>query len=504
MSDAPARLLNGFISYAHEDDELCQKFRNHLVQLERDGMDAWSDRRLTGGTEWAGAIDEHLNTADIILLLISPEFLASRYCYDVEMKRALERHDQDHARVVPVILRPCDWKHSPFGRFNALPKDGTPVVDWKTPDHGFLNVVEGLRRVVGELSARAPIQATGAGGVKPTFREFPESHLLRWAALAGVLLLAAIWFWWNKQQQYVVEGEKLLDIGRYAEARQPFQQALRWNPLRGQASLGLEVVKLHDLMSKPVEFEQELKQLAKEAPNDAHLKVLEGDLTLKDDPDAALADYQKAANLDPQDAEAHFRMCVLYDLRRNSGRALHECQEAVDRGGSPPHYRANLADQFFKHGDYAAAIREYSKVVDGYPLAKLEMAKIQRLLGKLTEAREQGQLAIEWLENDSVIASLPENSLPWVFEVSRSEAVSIPGEDQKLCYARLELSATLALMGNESLAVENSKRAAQACGTQRIDVAAVVDRELARVADERDELAPSVEAYRKVLATWAK
>src|ERR1035441_10079450 len=164
MSTTPAGPLNVFISYAHEDDGLCRRLLKHLSQLQREGVQGWYDRRLTGGTEWAGEIDEHLNTADIILLLISPDFLASRYCYDVEMKRAMERHDQDHARVVPVILRPCDWQNSPFARFNALPKDGKPIVDWKTRDHGFLNVVEGLRRVVEELRARRAFWRWGGGG----------------------------------------------------------------------------------------------------------------------------------------------------------------------------------------------------------------------------------------------------------------------------------------------------------------------------------------------------
>jgi len=90
MSTAPAGPLNVFISYAHEDDRLCRQLLKHLSQLQREGVQGWYDRRLTGGTEWAGEIDQHLNTADIVLLLISPDFMASRYCYDVEMERALD------------------------------------------------------------------------------------------------------------------------------------------------------------------------------------------------------------------------------------------------------------------------------------------------------------------------------------------------------------------------------------------------------------------------------
>jgi tetratricopeptide (TPR) repeat protein len=320
----------------------------------------------------------------------------------------------------------------------------------------------------------------------------------------AVLLLAAAWFWWSTQQQYVAQGDALLDIGRYAEARQPFQRALQWNPFRARASRGFETAKLYDLMSRPVEFEQQLNRLSKEAPKDAHLKTLEGDYQLAQGrADEALRDYQAAADLNPRVAEAYFRLCVLYDMRRNSGRALQACQKAVDLSPLSPHYRANLAGQYFKHGEYQQAIHEYMLVVDGYPLAKLEMATIHRLQGDLDDAREEEQVAIEALENDSVMASLPENSLPWIFEVSADQAVSIPSKDQKLCYARLQLSATLYLLGNETQAIENSNRAAQACRFQTRDVkAAVLDWELARLADERNDLAPKVDAYRKLLAAW--
>src|ERR1035438_3154595 len=149
--------LQVFISYAHEDDELREEFVKHLRQLKRDGLiQDWHDREITAGSEWAGQIDEHLNAADIVVLLVSPDFVASEYCYDIEMKRALERHAAGEARVVPVILRPSDWQTAPFAKLNALPKDAKPVVDWPTQDpklhdHGFLNVAEGLRRVAREL-----------------------------------------------------------------------------------------------------------------------------------------------------------------------------------------------------------------------------------------------------------------------------------------------------------------------------------------------------------------
>src|SRR5437868_5292900 len=113
--------LSVFISYAHGDELLRQQLEMHLSLLHRQGfISEWNDRQILAGTEWAHEIDEHLETVSIILLLISPDFLASDYCYDIEMHRALKRHQRREARVIPIILRPCDWRTSPFARLQCL------------------------------------------------------------------------------------------------------------------------------------------------------------------------------------------------------------------------------------------------------------------------------------------------------------------------------------------------------------------------------------------------
>ena len=117
-----------------------------MALLSRQGIiDVWHDRRIGPGDELHRQINSHLVTADIILLLISADFLASDYCHDVEMKRAIERHDNG-ARVIPVILRPCDWHSAPFGSLRAVPKDGKPVVKHGTLDDGFLEVAQAVRQ----------------------------------------------------------------------------------------------------------------------------------------------------------------------------------------------------------------------------------------------------------------------------------------------------------------------------------------------------------------------
>lgn len=135
-----------FYSYSHKDEDLRLKLEDHLAPLRREGIVTdWHDRRIAGGDEWAGRIADELNSADIILLLVSASFIASDYCWDVEMKRALEREAAEEARVIPIVLRPCAWHGMPFGKLQALPRDGQPVTEWRDRDAALANVAEGVR-----------------------------------------------------------------------------------------------------------------------------------------------------------------------------------------------------------------------------------------------------------------------------------------------------------------------------------------------------------------------
>lgn len=143
-----------FFSYSHRDGKLRDELEKYLSLLKRQGLiTGWHDRKITASSEWAGEIDTHLNSAKIILLLISADFLASDYCYDKEMTRAMERHEAGEARVVPIILRACDWQDSPFAKLQALPKDGRPITSWPNRAQAFTDVAKGLRQLVKSLLA---------------------------------------------------------------------------------------------------------------------------------------------------------------------------------------------------------------------------------------------------------------------------------------------------------------------------------------------------------------
>src|SRR5271165_3844926 len=141
-----------FISYSHRDETLRGELETHLKLLQRQGtISVWQDRKITAGTEWKGQIDKNLESAQIIVLLVSADFIASDYCYDTEMKVALRRHEQRTAHVVPIILRKVDnWESTEFGKLQALPTGGKPVTLWADRDSAWADVAKGIREVAAE------------------------------------------------------------------------------------------------------------------------------------------------------------------------------------------------------------------------------------------------------------------------------------------------------------------------------------------------------------------
>ncbi|MFW9259536.1 GUN4 domain-containing protein [Nostoc sp. CALU 546] len=150
----PEESLKLFFSYSHKDETLRDELAKHLAILEWQGViSSWCDRRILPGEEWDHQINDNLKTADIILLLISSDFLFSKYCWDVEVKRAIERHHAGEACVIPVILRSVDWNGAPFGKLQALPKNAEPVVSkhWHNQDEALTDVARGIRAVAEKL-----------------------------------------------------------------------------------------------------------------------------------------------------------------------------------------------------------------------------------------------------------------------------------------------------------------------------------------------------------------
>ncbi|MCU7805734.1 MAG: toll/interleukin-1 receptor domain-containing protein [Candidatus Thiodiazotropha sp. (ex Lucinoma borealis)] len=141
-----------FFSYSHRDEDLRNEVETALAPLKRQGLiDVWHDRRITAGSDFGSEIDERLEAADIILLLVSNYFIDSDYAYGIELARAMERHNQGEARVIPIILRPSDWHSLSFGKLLALPPDGKPITSYPDIHEALTEVSKGLRAVLSEI-----------------------------------------------------------------------------------------------------------------------------------------------------------------------------------------------------------------------------------------------------------------------------------------------------------------------------------------------------------------
>ena len=166
-----------FLAYAHEDESLRKELEKHLSLLRRHGLvSVWQDRCIRAGTDWAQALDEHLKNASIILLLISADFLDSDYCYGVEMQCALDRDKAGQARVIPILLRPVDWKGAPFQHLQGLPTDARPITKWPDRDEAWTDVAASIRRVIEELPALSV--KTPPAGLPPVWNiPYPQNPL---------------------------------------------------------------------------------------------------------------------------------------------------------------------------------------------------------------------------------------------------------------------------------------------------------------------------------------
>lgn len=167
-----ARPTEIFFSYAHEDETLMDEVRRQLVVRERMGQILkWHDRKIPAGEEWKNEIDRRIEKAHVILLFMSPSFLESRYCYEIEGEIALRRHHEGAAKVIPVVLRACDWTITPFGELQALPRDGIPITQWPDRDQASLDVAQGI---MGSILRRGAKEAESGEDVWRVDSDMPE------------------------------------------------------------------------------------------------------------------------------------------------------------------------------------------------------------------------------------------------------------------------------------------------------------------------------------------
>jgi tetratricopeptide (TPR) repeat protein len=473
-----------FYSYAHEDEALRDALEKHLNLLQRQGIiQPWHDREITAGRAWKGAIDQNLEMAELILLLISPDFLHSDYCYDIEMRRALARHDAGEAWVVPIHLRPVDWKNAPFTHLQALPTDARPVTAWADRDQAFTNVAQGIRQVaqaIRQTAAGVPIAHTPLAALEGTYRPRRRRVFL---LLSAIVLLAAAGLGWYGYTHHVVPmartlaaGDHFLARGQYEQAKEAYQQALTqtWFDTRA-ARLGLEKASVFDAADgefHPIVIEQRISRILEQSPDDPHALLFLGDLhTTTEAYEDARKFYERAVARDPTLAHGYFRLGVIHDKFGEPEQALAMYEQAVKQAPRHQTYVNNLAYQYFQQGNYDAAVKTYHKALnlnDNFLITYFDLAHVFRVLGDLKQALLYLEKGVSRIDNPQ-IADAKINQEAWYFRID-ADTIRFDTLPEKRCYAFRSLAETLRALKRQEEAQNYQQKS---CGLDSYDEAVV-------------------------------
>jgi tetratricopeptide (TPR) repeat protein len=311
-----------FYCYARKDKPLRDELEKHLAWLKhRYHLTNWHDRELLPGEEWEQAIDTHLNTAHLILLLISPDFIASDYCYGKEMQRALERHQAGTCRVIPILLRPTYWEGAPFSHLQLLPTDARAITRWPDRDEAFEDVVAEINRTIKDLlnALKTKEEWLQEGAALRDLKRHQEEL----AAYEQVIRLDP-----NFALAYINKGNALRYLKRSQEALGAFEQAIHLNPNDALAYHGKGAA-LYDL-KRSQEALGAFEQAIHLNPNFAAAYYGIGTALndLKRHQEALIA-FEQAIRLDPNYVAAYNNMGIaLCDLKR-SQEALSALEQAI-------------------------------------------------------------------------------------------------------------------------------------------------------------------------------
>lgn len=153
--------MKAFISYSHKDEHFLERLKVHLAPMKRDRIiDEWSDVEIPAGSSLNNSIDNALEGSQLFIALVSPDYLASDYCYNKEFEKAQEMQKEGTLMIVPIIVQPCDWKKSPFGDLKALPKDGKAIIEWTNENNAFVNIIDELRNLLQQTSFQNEVVAS--------------------------------------------------------------------------------------------------------------------------------------------------------------------------------------------------------------------------------------------------------------------------------------------------------------------------------------------------------
>jgi tetratricopeptide (TPR) repeat protein len=376
MSLQATKPVEVFLSYSHLDEEMRIQLEKHLSLLEWEGLiKIWHDRRIKPGDEWNGDIDENLNLAQIILLLISPNFMFSRYCREVEAKRAMERHEAQEARVIPIILDFIEWqgKVLGLGKLQALPKDAKAINAWANRNEAFLNIAQGIRQVVEELVANSSLPPSADTKQVPLPPGSQEGQEVVDASAS------------EDKQEYLkkVKSLALTGYGEISDIGRRTLDALRDRlGLQPQEADAIEAEVLKPYQEYKVAFFSSIQQISTLTDDTRkQLKNVQQNLKLRDEDvaliearvcadlgdslrqqgmqDAAIARYDEALKLKPDYSRAWYG-------RGLSLAHLHRHEDAINSYEQAIKFESDLAWAWYDRGNALGALEHYEEAITSY------------------------------------------------------------------------------------------------------------------------------------------
>ncbi len=141
--------MKAFISYSHADERYLTLLVKHLSLLKRDNeIHEWTDQAIEAGGDLKNEIDSNLSSSDLFIALLSPDYIQSNYCYEIEFEKAQSLKAEGKLKIIPIIVEDCDWLNSPFADMKALPKDGKAVANWSNENTAMLDVIQRFRKLI--------------------------------------------------------------------------------------------------------------------------------------------------------------------------------------------------------------------------------------------------------------------------------------------------------------------------------------------------------------------
>ena len=394
METAAPKVLKIFYCYARKDKPLREEMDLHLSALKRQNhIITWADHEIAPGEDWAKSIDNHLNDADIIFLLVSPNFMGSDYCYGIEMQRALERHEQKQARVIPIILRPVDWEDTPFSHLQVLPANAQPVTSWPDRDDAFANIVKNLRPMIKELRSQLKTKADWLAEAEALLAQDQHKEALeplyQALALDPKFVLALIYRGgaYKQLKDYkkaladferallldpknvsllMLRGETYHLQGDYAKALVDLDQAIAIKPdyAIALARRGETYRMMHSYEKALADLDQALAL----SPDDTFALAARGDThRFIGNYKQALADLDHALSLKSNDASILVRRGDTYRLMKDYKKALADFSEALALKPAFDYALTGRGDTYRLLGDYERALADLNEVLDHNP-----------------------------------------------------------------------------------------------------------------------------------------